>query len=168
MIQFNVKKGIEKTFDISSNNVATIGLSFKSNLDNKNILFTNQTSGKIFELDVQTEDISEFADVGDDPDLIGITKNTKQSRFIGEFISENEGDLNRPTGITIGPDLNFYVSSTADNSIKRFDSSTGQYLGDFVNNNDLEEADFLSYPRDLIFGLDSNLYVASSSWGFYQ
>ena len=66
--------------------------------------------------------------------------------FLGSFTLG--GGLGLIPDIVFGLDDNLYVGS--DGGVKKFDGSTGQYLGDFV-----PEAEALTY---LTFGPDGNLY----------
>jgi hypothetical protein len=50
--------------------------------------------------------------------------------YLGLFASGN--GLNAPVGITQGPDGAIYVASEFSDQIKRFDLSTGNFIGDFI------------------------------------
>ncbi len=64
------------------------------------------------------------------------------------------GDLERPYGITVGPDGNFYVSGYDSDSIVSF-TADGSYIGIFSAHAQLNK------PEGLAWGSDGNLYVAN-------
>jgi DNA-binding beta-propeller fold protein YncE len=83
--------------------------------------------------------------------------------FMDNFVPPNSGGLARPFGLVFGPDgkkdgqLDLYVLSRVTNSVKRYDGTTGAYLGDFVASG----SGGLDHPTALTFGPDGNLYVAA-------
>lgn len=68
--------------------------------------------------------------------------------------SENEG-LDLPTGITIGPDNNLYVSDLTHKRVLKFDGYTGKFLGVVIQLNNPENVRF----TDLAFGPDGRIYI---------
>jgi sugar lactone lactonase YvrE len=77
--------------------------------------------------------------------------------FIKDFVtSAKSGGLRGPDTLAFGPDGNLYVSSFWTNEIKRYNGSTGAFLGNFVDANSGLES-----PSDIAFGPDGNLYVSS-------
>jgi WD40 repeat protein len=86
----------------------------------------------------------------------------KTGEFLGTFVSPGSGGLKRPTGLTIGPDNNLYVSSVdvnnpANDSILRFNGKTGAFIDVFVASG----SGGLEHPSSLTFGPDHNLYVST-------
>ncbi|MBO3459404.1 NHL repeat-containing protein [Aetokthonos hydrillicola Thurmond2011] len=86
----------------------------------------------------------------------------KTGKFIDIFVAPGTGGLKRPTGLTIGPDHNLYVSSVdlnnpANDSILRFDGKTGRFIDVFV----APGSGGLEHPSSLTFGPDRNLYVST-------
>ncbi len=75
---------------------------------------------------------------------------------VSTFIGAGSGGISSPKDITQGPDGNIYVAN-GDNSVIRYNGSTGQFIGTFVTAN----SGGLNNPYGLTFGPDSNLYVAS-------
>jgi hypothetical protein len=77
--------------------------------------------------------------------------------FSGDFIDTfaSGGGLTRPFDLTVGWDLNLYVTSDP-NSVLRYNGKTGAFMDTFAvgdgPNNSL---------RGLTFGPDKNLYVAA-------
>src|SRR5262249_19456984 len=76
----------------------------------------------------------------------------------GDIISSGSGGVNRPVDIIFGLDGNLLVSSAETHSIKRYDATTGAYLGDFVP----PDSGGLHRPHGMVFGPDNNLYVMSA------
>jgi N-acetylneuraminic acid mutarotase len=72
------------------------------------------------------------------------------------FVSAGSGGLSSPKDLTRGPDGNLYVA-TGNNSVVRYDGSTGQLIGTFV----AAGSGGLSGPYGLAFGPDGNLYVSN-------
>ena len=156
IVQIRSDKGKLGQFDLDSPSSTRLGLSFVDQANHNTILFTNSTDGFVYQLDLLSGTTSILNElIGKDPH--GIASTPMLPRFLGEFVINGSGGLDRPTGIIFGPDLNLYVSSTGDNSVKRFNGTTGQYIDDFV----APTLGDLSYPRDMLFGIDGNLYVAS-------
>jgi DNA-binding beta-propeller fold protein YncE len=82
------------------------------------------------------------------------------------FVPPQSGGLSRAGGIVFGPDGNLYVSSEASNQVMRYDGTTGDPLpadgqtGAIFVPNDPSNP-HLNQPAGMVFGPDSNLYVAS-------
>jgi len=81
-------------------------------------------------------------------------------RFIDAFVPTGSGGLVSPFGMIFGYDGNLYVMSggisapAADSRILRYDGHTGAFIDVFVAPNQMMG------PRNVVFGLDRNLYVA--------
>lgn len=78
---------------------------------------------------------------------------------LGDFIANSNapGALSFPLGGAFGPDGNFYVSSSDNDQVLRYNGKTGAFINAFANS-----ASGLSDPAGLVFHKGS-LYVASSS-----
>jgi hypothetical protein len=90
--------------------------------------------------------------------------NETNGSFVDAFVPAKSGGLRQPLGVIFGPDHNIYVSSGLDadagtgtgrRDVLRFNGSTGAFMDDFADQNQLES------PRGLLFGPEGNLYVAS-------
>jgi sugar lactone lactonase YvrE len=93
--------------------------------------------------------------------------------FIRAFVADdpatvdvNEaGGLEQPGGLAFDAAGNFYVSSSATNQVLRYDPM-GQFLDAFVTDNpvtqQIDESGGVLSPRDLAFGSDGTLFVASN------
>jgi outer membrane protein assembly factor BamB len=75
-----------------------------------------------------------------------------------ELISDGAGGLDRPKGMTIGPDGNLYLSSSNTDSVLRYDIETGAFIDTFV----AAGSGGLDEPARVVFGPDGNLYVVSN------
>jgi outer membrane protein assembly factor BamB len=94
--------------------------------------------------------------------------------FIRTFVADDpatvdvdeDGGLEQPGGLAFGPDNHLYVSSSATNQVLRYDGISGQFLGAFVTDNpitqQIDESGGVNSPRDLAFGPDGTLFVASN------
>lgn len=69
----------------------------------------------------------------------------------GAFVSTN---LFSPIDLKFGPDGNLWVCNRDTNDVRRFDGTTGAFLGIFASGNSLNKTDSFD------FGPDGNLYVA--------
>ncbi len=67
------------------------------------------------------------------------------------------GNLLVPSGVTFGPDGNFYLGSFANSRVLKFDGVTGASMGVFVTTG----SGSLTLPAGIAFGPDGNLYVSS-------
>lgn len=61
-----------------------------------------------------------------------IEKYDSNGNFLGELVTNGLGGLNQTTRVRIGPDGNLYASSYNMTMIKKYDISTGAYMGDFA------------------------------------
>ena len=87
-----------------------------------------------------------------------IQRYDRRGRFIDNFVPSNPGVT--PRDMVFGPDGNLYVSDRSFGGmgdIKRYDGSTGDFLGVFVANGEGGLVD----PWGLAFGPDDNLYISS-------
>ncbi len=88
---------------------------------------------------------------------------TQAVTYLGDFVTAGSGGLSRPTGLAFDGDGNLYVSSSGDNSVKRYNvtghpfPADGQTGANFV----APGAGGISTPWGLTFGPDGNLYVCS-------
>lgn len=82
--------------------------------------------------------------------------------YMGDFVPLASGGLSIPTALVFGPAshnpnrLDLFVVSLGTESVKRYDGTTGAYLGDFVGSG----SGGLQGPVTMTFGPDGNLYVA--------
>ncbi len=82
--------------------------------------------------------------------------------YLGDFVPLASGGLSIPTALVFGPadhnpnKLDLYVVSLGTESVKRYDGTTGAYLGDFV----ARGSGGLEGPGTMTFGPDGNLFVA--------
>ena len=85
------------------------------------------------------------------------------SAYLGEFAQvgafTQSGDLTMLTDITVGPTGDVFAGTFHYGAIRRYDGTSGQYLGDF------NKGITIVAPISEIFGPDGNLYVASLSFG---
>lgn len=89
--------------------------------------------------------------------------------YVENFAGKDE--LSKPGSILFGPDGNLYVADHVEgattNSIRRYDTATGEFLGDFVATN----SGGLRNPQGMVFGpaiedgQGLDLYVASARNG---
>jgi hypothetical protein len=116
-----------------------------------------------------------YVAVGYDPNLGWVDRfDGKTGAYLGKFVSDDlsqNGGLANPQGMLFGPDgsgdgkLDLYVASSrltpSGNDVKRYDGTTGQFLGDFV----VSGSGGLDHAAGIAVGPDGNLYVASGGWG---
>src|SRR5439155_1625848 len=62
-------------------------------------------------------------------------------------------------GLTFASDGNLYVADAFNNSVKRYNGTSGAYISDFVASG----SGGLGSPAGLAFGPDGHLYVSSAS-----
>lgn len=80
-----------------------------------------------------------------------------EARWVGDFVEAGGGGLRGGTGIAFGPDGDLYVGSSATHQVLRFDGSTGEFEGAFVDGGALQT------PFSLVFGPGGDLFVSSGS-----
>ena len=106
-----------------------------------------------------------------DPDVISDNSVLRYDEVTGEFIqvfvsSDNNGGLDSPRFLFLGPDGNLYVSSFNTDSVMRYSGPTGRPLpapgltGAFFVP---EGSGGLSGAVGILLGPDGNLYVSSRS-----
>jgi hypothetical protein len=79
--------------------------------------------------------------------------------FVPEtFVAAGTGGLENPWQIAIGPDGDLFVAdnAAADPAVRRYDGTTGEYIGS------LAPSALGAGPVDLVFGPDGNLYVLNT------
>ncbi len=83
---------------------------------------------------------------------------TEEGEFIKNFITAGSGGLFHPDGFAFGADGDFYLSSTFNGKLLRYNGQTGDFKDVFV---DTGEGGLLA-PVDMILGQDPTiLYVAN-------
>lgn len=73
------------------------------------------------------------------------------------FVTAGSGGLDRPRGLTFGPDGNLYVASIDTDSVLRYDGQSGAFLDEFVS----AGSGGLDTPRDVLFDPNGDLLVVS-------
>lgn len=92
--------------------------------------------------------------------------NATTGAFMDEFVPRLSGGLLHPLAHVFGPsgrgprNLDLYVTDEDAHDIKRYDGTTGAFLGVYV-----PAGSFISAPLGLTFGPDGNLYVADFGIG---
>ena len=81
----------------------------------------------------------------------GISEYSFSGTFERTFVAFGSGGLSQPSGMTFGADGNLYVSSYGSNAIKKYDGTTGAYLGNVVTGGNA--------PIDVAFGTDGSIYT---------
>jgi len=81
----------------------------------------------------------------------------RSGALLGCLSAEGAGEIRGGTGIAFGPDGDLYVGSSRNDRILRFDGSTGEFIGLFVEDGELAS------PFSLVFGPDGDLYVTSGT-----
>jgi RHS repeat-associated protein len=77
--------------------------------------------------------------------------------FIDNFVPVGVGGLTAPLAAVFGPDGNLYVGDNGAQVIRKYNGTTGAYIGVFNSGGSL------NVPTDLVFGPDGNLYVADET-----
>jgi len=94
--------------------------------------------------------------------------NGNTGAFLTTFVSAGSGGLNDPKGLVFGQDGNLYVSSHLSSSVLRYQGPAGPAPGSPLPASGQSGATFvaagsgsLGGPKELLFGPDGDLYVAS-------
>lgn len=80
--------------------------------------------------------------------------------YLGEFVSANSGGLVGPEDVLFHPDGTVLVTGFGNTAIKRYDGSSGNYLGEFSTGYVLDT------PSKMSIGPDDLIYV--TQWGTSQ
>lgn len=137
-----VVKGIQEPYEGLSRYT---DVAFDSNGDLYTTFFGSRgIPGQVFKYDPTTgEELSSFQ-VGSP---IGLAISSNDDIYVsdlGGFVYKQSATGSRTafgsdelnpgtTGLTLGVDGSLFVAETSSNSVKKFDSDTGEYLGDFIN-----------------------------------
>jgi len=96
------------------------------------------------------------------PGKSSILRYDDAGNFIDVFIPAGtaKNNISVATGIVFGPDNNLYATDFANNSVKRFNGTTGAYIDDFIT----AGSGGLFRPEDLIFD-NNKVYVSQLEGG---
>lgn len=86
-----------------------------------------------------------------------IQKYDANGNYLGDFITPNSGGLSAPEDIVFHPDGTVLVTGANNAAIKRYDGTTGTFIGNFSTGY------ALNIPSKMSIGPDSLLYV--TQWG---
>ncbi|MCB0695754.1 MAG: T9SS type A sorting domain-containing protein [Chitinophagaceae bacterium] len=92
--------------------------------------------------------------------LGAVQKYDETGKYLGDFISPGGGGLSAPEDILFHPDGTVLVTGNNNSYIKRYDSKTGAFIGDF------SKGFVLNKPSKMSIGPDSLIYV--TQWGSAQ
>ena len=153
IIKIRKDKGITGTISFLGGITDFKGIEFGDGMSTGKILVANasEQSIRIITPDGVTEQIIDLTSEGIIPD--SISPNIQTARLKGSFVESQSGGLEAPMGITFGPDGNLYVTDGNSDTIKRYDGTTKEYLGDFVpeNSNGLEGPYYLLFDEDILY-----------------
>ena len=86
--------------------------------------------------------------------FVGVLRfNCTTGASMGTFASTGSAGISSPVGVRFGPDGNLYVCGYGNNDVKKFNGTTGAFIGNFT------VGGHMNLPYGLIFGPDDNLYV---------
>lgn len=88
------------------------------------------------------------------PDLDVLRFNGSTGAFESVFVPKSSGGLTFPLGGAFGPDGNFYVSNSDNDTVLRYNGATGAFIDTFASG--------VSDAAGMAFGPDKNLYVANA------
>jgi streptogramin lyase len=89
-----------------------------------------------------------------------VKKYDMNGEYLGDFVASGSGGLTNTEDILFHPDGSTLVTGFGNSSVKQYDGSTGDYLGDFTSGYTLAS------PSKMSIGPDSLIYV--TQWGTTQ
>lgn len=99
-----------------------------------------------------------FISSGNEDRIINVSHT---GQYLGDFVPQGSGGLDRPTGMTIAPNGNLIVASRSTHSVLEYHGQTGMFIQALVPSG----AGGLSWPYGVAYGPDGNLYVTSAPAG---
>lgn len=157
IVTANWDKGISNTFTLPGNSSFVKGIAYgKKPIDDNQVFFVNSSNKVIYSLNLTSNKPTIALNLTDTEitNPVSLAMNHLSEGLLERFLNGTDG-LSAPRDLLFDDDK-LFVSNELTNSIKIYNATTGESLGEIT-----DEA--LDFPKDIAIDVNGTLYVSSFS-----